>query len=171
MSEGAQGTALNGFGSGGFWADGQKLDQPSTGRPGTGQTGNSDSPDHTFRSEERRPSMTSATTVSSQNSWSKSIANRSGTNKKIAPYLHDDSRGSTRSSDVSIPSTLQREQTSSSRHNSVHISYTDGGPASPTSSRPLTPLPSSEVTPWVFQEFKVSFYTLSSLLWDWDDQY
>ena len=47
------------------------------------------------------------------------------------------------------------------RTNSVHA-RDDGRPVSPTSSRPRTPLPSSEVTPWVFQDFQVSTIRLCS---------
>lgn len=92
-------------------------------------TGDSDSPDPMFQ-DERRPSLaTSATTESSQTSMSKA-------------------------------STLP---VSSSRHGSIHASHhsRDNGrpPTSPTGSRPRTPLPSSDVTPWLFQDFKVSSNT------------
>ena len=155
MSEGPATLNTYGFSSGGFLGDAQtKLDSTYP-RPGTAQTGESDSPEPAFRNDERRPSITSATTVSSQNSWSKASVNKVGPNKKVAPFLSEDDGISSRTSDVSIPSTLHREQTNSSRHNSANTSFTDGGPVSPTSSRPLTPLPSSDVTPWLFQEFQV----------------
>ncbi|KAL6714616.1 hypothetical protein ACLMJK_008041 [Lecanora helva] len=120
-------------------------------------TGGSDSPDPNFRNDERRPSIaTSITTESSQTSVSKPSTSRGTPYKKVAGFFSDDGRQSSRSSDVSIPNMLQREQTaSSSRHGSIHTSRDEGRPpTSPINSRPRTPLPSSEVTPWLFQDFK-----------------
>lgn len=134
-------------------------------RPDTGGTGASDSSERQFYSDERRPSMASATTVSSQNSNSNSRASmgRGPRRMKIAGFFGDDSigRDSSRNSDASILTTGQREHSSSSvsqkdRHNSAHTFNGDGRPTSPANSRPRTPLPSSDVTPWLFQDFKVS---------------
>ena len=157
MSDESQSLDTHGFASSGLFGDGLfKSEAPFAPRPGTGQTADSDSPDMVSRGDDRRPSMTSATTVSSQNSWSKASAQKSGHSKKIPPFLSDLGRTSSKTSEISIPSTLQREQTRSSHHNSINTSYTDDSPQSPGGSRPLTPLPSSEVTPWLFQDFKVS---------------
>lgn len=125
-------------------------------RPDTGGTADSGSPDPMFLSNERRPSLASATTVSSQNSVSKTGTSREIPYKKVPDFLGEDGRQSSRSSETSIPSTIQREQTQSSRHGSTHTSRDEGRPISPGSSRPRTPLPSSDVTPWLFQDFKVS---------------
>ena len=121
-------------------------------------TEGSDSPDRLVYDDERRPSLASATTESSQTSGSKASASRGTPYKKVAGLFSDDGRQSSRSSDTSIPNALQREQTaSSSRHGSIHTSRDEGRiPTSPNSSRPRTPLPSSDVTPWLFQDFKVS---------------
>ena len=122
-------------------------------------TGRSDSPDATSRNDERRPSIaTSITTESSQTSVSKTSTSRGNPYKKVAGFFGDDERQSSRSSDTSIPNMLQREQTaSSSRHGSIHNSRDEGRPPiSPNDSRPRTPIPSSDVTPWLFQDFKVS---------------
>lgn len=125
-------------------------------------TGDSDSPDPMFLTlgDERRPSLaTSATTESSQTSLSKTSTNKTTPYRKVAGLFSDDGRQSSRSSDISISNTLQREQTSSSRHGSLHTRHTSGddgwGPNSPTNSRPRTPAPSSDVTPWLFQDYKV----------------
>ena len=125
-------------------------------RPGTGRTGHSVSPDPMFRGEERNPSTTSATTLGSQNSWSKASSRRqtAGPNKQIAPFLGDEGQMSSKSSETSLPNMLQREQTNSSRHSSTQNNNADSGMHSPTSSRPRTP-PSSDVVPWLFQDFKV----------------
>lgn len=144
------------FASSNFFNDGPpKLQLSPSFRP---DTSNSDSPDPMFRDNERRPSVASGTTESSQTSVSKASTNRGTPYKKVAGFFSDDGRQSSRSSDTSIPNTLQRELTaSSSRHGSIHTSRDDGRPpTSPTSSRPRTPLPSSDVTPWLFQDFKVS---------------
>ena len=143
-----------------FNTDAPKLQPLSSIRPDTSE---SEPRDVVWDNEERRPSLASATTESSQtsvsNSVSKASTNRSTPYKKVAGFFSDDGRQSSRSSDTSIPATLQREQTSSSTHGSLHHGSRDEGrpPTSPTGSGPLTPLPSSDVTPWLFQDFKVSF--------------
>lgn len=149
-----------------FYNDGPpKLQLSPSFRP---DTGDSDSPDPMFQ-DERRPSLaTSATTESSQTSISKASTNRGTPYKKVAGLFSEDGRKSSKSSETSLPNTLQREQTaSSSRHGSIHTSHhsRDDGrpPTSPSGSRPRTPLPSSEVTPWLFQDFKVSSSTFISM--------
>ncbi|KAL2057206.1 hypothetical protein ABVK25_002259 [Lepraria finkii] len=140
-----------------FNTDAPKLQPLSSIRPDTGE---SEPRDVVWDNEERRPSLASATTESSQtsvsNSISKASTNRGTPYKKVAGFFSDDGRQSSRSSDTSIPATLQREQTSGSKHGSLHHGSRDDRlpPTSPTGSRPLTPLPSSDVTPWLFQDFK-----------------
>ena len=143
--------------------DAPRLNLASSIRP---DTGDSEPREILFDNDERRPSL--ATTESSQTSVSNSVS-KTSTNtgratsfKKTGGVFSDEyGRQSSRSSDTSILATLQREQTSSSKHGSIrhghHSSRDDGHqPTSPTGSRPRTPLPSSEVTPWLFQDFKVS---------------
>ena len=108
------------------------------------------------RPDDRRPSAVSDTTVSSQNSTSKGSSHRNATHKKIAGFFGDDGRQSPRGSENSIPNSLQRETTQTSQKGSIQSNYHDGRPLSPNSSRPRSPLPSSDVTPWLFQDFKVS---------------
>lgn len=127
-------------------------------RPDTGRTGASDSPDTLFFGDERRPSMASATTVSSSNSNRRASTSKSTRHKKLANLFGEDE--SSRSSDTSILTTGRDQSTSSHCHadrkNSVNtINTIDGRPTSPSTSRPRTPLPSSDVTPWLFQDFKV----------------
>lgn len=125
--------------------------RPSTGRSTT------DSTDPLSRSDDKLQTMNSATTVSSGNSWSKANRRDTSFNRKIAPSIGDDGRMSSKSSEVSLPSTLQRATTNSSRHSSQSTRQDNGGMHSPTSSRPRTPFEnlSSDVTPWLFQDFKV----------------
>ena len=141
-----------------------KLHLSSSIRP---DTGDSEPRDPVFDNDERRPSL--VTTESSQTSVSNSVSKASthrGTPYKRGGFFSDDyGQQSSRSSDTSIPATLQREQTASSKHGSIrhghHGSRDDAtASASPTGSRPRTPLPSSDVTPWLFQDFKVSLHIL-----------
>ncbi|KAL8908405.1 MAG: hypothetical protein Q9207_000824 [Kuettlingeria erythrocarpa] len=110
--------------------------------------------------DDRRPSMASATTVSSQNSVpiSRASTSRGNLNKRLGAYFGDDGLDSSRGSDTSIPTTGRDHSTSSqtrkARHNSVQTNNTDRA-SSPSGSRPRSPLPSSEVTPWLFQDFKL----------------
>ena len=148
-----------------FFDDGHSKSQISPSfRPEHSGTG---FPDQLTYGDERRPSIASATTISSQNSNSNSRASISrGTRRsKIAGFFGDEGNGreSSRSSDTSMLTTGQREHSTSSashkdRHNSINAFSPDGRPLSPGNSRPRTPLPSSEVTPWLFQEFKVSIH-------------
>ena len=136
---------------------GKGQNQSPSARPDTRA---SDFADPMFYGNERRPSMASATTISSQNS---TPISRASTNhhRKIAGFFGDDGQDSSRSSDTSVMTSGQRDHSASSqsrknRHNSVQTNGTDGRPTSPPSSRPRSPLPSSDVTPWLFQDFKVS---------------
>ncbi len=117
-------------------------------------------------SDDRRPSVVSETTVSSQNSVSKASTTIGSANKKLHGIFGGEGRQSSRSSETSIPSALTREHTNSSQQGSIHSTYNDGRPLSPGSSRPRTPLPSSEVTPWLFQDFKVRNHLLFKCLFD-----
>ncbi|KAL8679863.1 MAG: hypothetical protein Q9186_003883 [Xanthomendoza sp. 1 TL-2023] len=135
-----------------------KPQPPATSRPDTRA---SDSFDPMFYTDDRRPSMASATTVSSQNSASisRTSTNRGTQHRRLGAFFGDDGQDSGRSSDTSILPAPRDHSTSSqsrkARHNSVQTNNTDGGrPGSPSSSRPRSPLPSSDVTPWAFQDFK-----------------
>ena len=137
---------------------GRKQAQSSL-RPSTGQSTTSEPPDPIFFPDDRRPSVISATSASSQASSSKPKNSRRVHNKKLVGFFGEDSRESSKSSDTSVATTNQRDHSTSShsrRNNSVYTNNSiDGRPASENSSRPRTP-PSSDVTPWLFQDFKVS---------------
>ena len=146
-----------------FFDDGQNKLQASPSFQS--DTGGTSSPDRATYGDDRRPSIASATTISSQNSNSNSRASisKGPRRSKIAGFFGDDGNGreSSRSSDTSILTTGQREHSTSSasqrdRNNSINAFNPDGRPLSPGNSRPRTPLPSSDVTPWLFQDFKVS---------------
>lgn len=125
-------------------------------RPGTEHAGISENYDPMFLTNDRRPSTTSTTTESSQNSALKGNLARKYGHKATA--THADGRQSSIGSETSA-FTGARDEASSShsrRTNSIQYSNDNARPISPSSSRPRTPLASSEVTPWLFQEFKVS---------------
>ncbi|KAL9127566.1 MAG: hypothetical protein Q9217_003583 [Psora testacea] len=124
------------------------------------RTRGTDSPSApTSQSHDRQPSIVSESTLNSQSSTSKAGTHKGTSCKKIAGFFGDDGRQSSISSETSIPNSLQlqRETTASSRHGSVQSNYADGRPLSPGSSRPRTPLASSDVTPWLFQDIKDVF--------------
>ena len=142
-------------------------------RPGTSRTAASDSPAEAFYSDERRPSVASATTISSQGS--KSSTSGRGFHKKLQNYFGDDFQGqdSGPASETSLPGKLRRNGSKGTagtvgasrqqrgRNNSCNTINTLERPESASSSRPRTPLPSSDVTPWIFQKFEVRcFLTL-----------
>ena len=135
------------------------MQYPTALRPGTGRTGMSDSPDALSFQDERRPSLASATTVSSQGSSSKVSESR---RKKLAGFFGEEPSGqeSQRNSESSIPMAGQRTESSHSyrdRNNSLQANNNNDSQAiSPAVSRPRTPLPSSDVVPWLFQNFQVS---------------
>ena len=157
MGDGLPALSTHGLTSSSFFNDGSSKAQPSPSfRPDSGRTADSESPDPMFMSNDRRPSLASATTIDSQNSLCKASTSKGTPYKKVTGFFGDEYRQSPRSSDTNIPSTVQREQTASSRHGSSHTSRDEGRPISPSSSRPRTPLPSSDVVPWVFQDFTVS---------------
>ena len=157
MDDGLPALSSHRLTSSNFCNDGlAKAQRSQSFRPDSRRTAESESPDPMFLHNDRRPSLASATTFDSQNSVSRASTSRGTPYKKVAGFFGDEGRQSPRSSDTSIPSTLQREQTGSSWHGSRHTSRDESRPISPSSSRPRTPLPSSEVVPWLFQDFKVS---------------
>ncbi|KAK5115157.1 hypothetical protein LTR85_009915 [Meristemomyces frigidus] len=113
--------------------------------------------------EDRRPSIASATTVSSSGSKS-SISGR--VHKKLQGFFGEDvlpqpgrNGGSRQNSETSsmqggVLPAFAPGGGARNRNNSMNDAMLRSGPPSPSSSRPRTPAPgpSSEVTPWVFQD-------------------
>lgn len=132
-------------------------------RPGTGLTGNtnaSDSPADIYFGDERRPSVASVTTASSQGS--KSSVSRQGIHKKLQTFFGEDFPGRD-GSDTSLPSHGKDARSHSfarSHRERNHSSATDRTQrdASPGSSRPRTPIPSSDVVPFLYQDSQVSSF-------------
>ncbi|KAI9671594.1 MAG: cysteinyl-tRNA synthetase [Trizodia sp. TS-e1964] len=141
--------------SGSFYDDSTDPPHPSPSfRPATGRTGASDSPEPLLFGDERRPSVASAATGSSTSS---SVGR--GFHKKLQGFFGEDPSSQTPyGSETSLP-IYGREHSSFShrreRKGSAATAHSFAGrPASPANSRPRTPIPSSEVTPWAYQEFQ-----------------
>lgn len=132
-------------------------------RPGTSRTYASEPLELDYNGDHRRPSVASATTISSQGSKS-STGGRF--RKKLKGFFGEDY----------LPGDSKLESDNGSQHptkksslSEQHIfrerANSDGarsppqrliGESSPQRPRPRAPLPSSEITPWVFQSFNVS---------------
>jgi adenylate cyclase len=65
-------------------------------------------------------------------------------------HSHGENGGSRSDSDPSFR--RSRTDSASSKHLSEHTRTRPGSPSAP---RPSTPLPSSDVVPWMYQQFKV----------------
>lgn len=134
-------------------------------RPGTGLTGNTTASDSTpdpYSKDERRPSVASVTTASS--SGSKSSVNRGGIHKQLKTFFGDDFPGKD-ASDTSLPShgkDVRSHSFARSQRERNHSSATDNTQrdVSPAGSRPRTPVPSSDVVPFLYQDSQVSAFVL-----------
>ncbi|KAI1756579.1 protein phosphatase 2C [Xylaria castorea] len=115
---------------------------------------NNDSPDFGYFDDQRRPSLASIATASSQGS--KNSSGRGGL-KKLQGFFGEEFPGRD-GSETSLPPVppLAKEQRSYSfgrrraRNDSNATDHTRE--PSPTSSRPRTPIPSSDVVPFLYQE-------------------
>jgi hypothetical protein len=128
---------------------------PMPRRPMTSRTETSESMDSPWRmqyDDERRPSVASSGTIGSQESQLKTGSSKASLGKKIGGFFAGD-EGSGRSTRQASELNLSRQTT---RSGSTPIGF-DGRPVSPGNSRPRTPqaAPSSDVAPWVFQDFEV----------------
>jgi adenylate cyclase len=157
-ASGANGQAMSSSVWGSFFNDDIAQLSPGFGRPGSGKDDGI-----LFAGDDRRPSVASATTVSSSGSKS-SISRGGGFHKRLQNVFGEEFPADSRqNSDTSLTAPYvgdtQSMRGTRNRNNSVNntlgSSY-NSRPGSPASSRPRTPLPSSEVTPWDFQDFKVS---------------
>jgi adenylate cyclase len=137
----------------------------ATFRPGTGRTFASEPVDFDYNRDDRRPSVASATTISSQGSKS-STGGRF--RKKLQGFFGDEYLPSGESKQEqeqdtrslssrpgSIDQFKARERANSDgARNIPERSQDDTSSLHP--SRPRTPLPSSEITPWLYQSYNVS---------------
>ncbi|KAI9775715.1 MAG: cysteinyl-tRNA synthetase [Geoglossum umbratile] len=130
-------------------------------RPGSGRSGLSDSPEGPFFGDERRPSVASVTT-SASSTGSKSSVGRSfhkklhgffGEEFPMRDYGHN-------SSETSLPvhgSTGKEHMPRSNHRNNSTPGFTANSavprPSTPGGSRPRTPVPSSDVVPFLYQDY------------------
>ena len=118
-------------------------------RPSTSKLGTTDSPDlEPF--DARRPSIASATTVSSQGSKSSSTGARF--QKSLKSFFGDDPQSDSRKgSQTNL--TEQERNGKDMGQNKVRNDSAKTQNTIQEAPRPQTPLPSRDVTPWSFQEF------------------
>ncbi|TVY20554.1 Adenylate cyclase, partial [Lachnellula arida] len=123
-------------------------------RPGTAFTGNtaaSDSPADMEFGYERRPSVASVTTASSTGSKS----SRGGIHKSLKNVFGDEFTGKD-GSESSLPQSRRSHSFARSHRERNLSSATDNTQrdrdGSPASSRPRTPVPSSDVVPFLYQD-------------------
>jgi adenylate cyclase len=140
-----------------FYDDSDSLHQSS---PTLRRVETAESIDAPWHGDDRRPSVASSETFGSQESGVR--GGLTTYHKKFAGFFGEDPVG--RSFKQSSETTLASGSTLSLRARNNSVRTGDGRGVSPTSSRPRTPLPSSEVTPWIFQNFNVSRLTVF-LLW------
>ncbi|KAE8144587.1 hypothetical protein BDV25DRAFT_166492 [Aspergillus avenaceus] len=128
-------------------------------RPGTGRTYASEPVEFDYNGDHRRPSVASATTVSSQGSKS-SAGGRF--RKRLQGFFGDEylTGDSKTESDNGVQHAPMKPSLSE-QHKFRERANSDGAQSPPgripgessLRPRPRTPLPSSEITPWVFQSF------------------
>lgn len=136
-------------------------------RVATGRTGSAESPDVGYfgLQDERRPSVVSTTTTGS--TGSRGSANKAAFHKKLQGFFGDDFGGRD-GSDSSLPPGIGKEQRSQqqqqqqpqyarpSRARKASVASAHSArDTSPTTSRPRTPVPSSDVVPFLYQEAEV----------------
>lgn len=128
-------------------------------RPGTGFTFASEPTHIDCNRDHRRPSVASATTISSQGSRSSTSGKF---RKRLQGFFGDEYQGS---GDSKQDLDSGRQSQNSRRKSGDKFKFREraNSDVSPNMSerrsdlsRPDTPLPSSEITPWVYQSFNVS---------------
>lgn len=136
-------------------------------RPGPTQNPpGSDSPEVAFFNDERRPSVASVTTTASSQA-SKSSGHRGGM-RKLQGFFGEEFPGRD-SSETSLPPSFAGKETRSHSYSHTPRPHRDRNysnatdhtrDASPSSSRPRTPVPAPEVVPFLYQEAEVRLLTI-----------
>ncbi|KAF6830796.1 adenylate cyclase (protein phosphatase 2C) [Colletotrichum plurivorum] len=130
--------------------------RPPTNRIAHQSSGSQDSPDAAYFGDERRPSLASITTLSSQGS--KTSIRRGGL-QKLQGFFGEEFPGRD-GSESSLHSNSGRDRSRSYSHSrptrdrnySNATDHARDREASPSSSRPRTPVPAPEVVPFLYQE-------------------
>lgn len=131
-----------------YFNDAAPRESQSQVRPDTARTNISDSPD--FDADARRPSIASATTISSTGSRGSAVNGRF--HKSLKGFFGEDPTDSRKGSTANLPDQVQPNLAAEKppqRSGSVQTQNT-------AEERPKTPAPppSSEVTPWAYQNFE-----------------
>lgn len=138
-------------------------------RPTNNPTG-SESPEAAYFNDERRPSIASVTTTASSQA-SKSSGQRGGL-RKLQGFFGEEFPGRD-SSETSLPPSLGGKESRSHSYSHTPRPHRDRNysnatdhtrDASPSSSRPRTPVPAPEVVPFLYQEAEVRLAFCSSCL-------
>lgn len=125
----------------------------------------SDSPDAAYFDDERRPSIASVTTTASSQA-SKSSGPRGGI-RKLQGFFGEEFPGRD-SSETSLPPSYAGKESRSHSYSHTPRPHRDRNysnatdhtrDASPSSSRPRTPVPAPEVVPFLYQEAEVCIYS------------
>ncbi|EEP76184.1 hypothetical protein UREG_01033 [Uncinocarpus reesii 1704] len=132
-----------------FFNDSSEFETSPSLRPATAQSVVSNSPDLGYDNDGRRPSIASVATGSSGGSRSTGSARF---HKRLQGFFGDEYQDGV-SMERSISNRVPSIAPSRDRHNSLNSSNALERRPSPNLSAPRTPLPSSEVTPWEFQDF------------------
>ena len=106
-------------------------------QPNSSRTNTSDGPDTLYDQDIRRPSAASGNTVSSQGSGSKSSGGKF--HKSLKGFFGDEPNGSRQASVTNLPA--------------QNNGKAGKGSDNLETSRPHTPVPSADVTPWAYQNF------------------
>lgn len=127
-------------------------------RPANGRSGGTEYADISYFDDDRRPSVASVATASSQGSQSSTSR---AFHKKLTGFFGDEYRDRTtvesqESNALGVAGPGRSSTESHQRNNSVATNSTGDGRTASPSSRPRTPMPSSEVAPWVYQDTEVS---------------
>lgn len=129
-------------------------------RPVQTPSSQNDSPDAAYFNDERRPSVASITTTAS--SQASKNSGRGGF-RKLQGFFGEEFPGRD-SSDTSLPPSVPGKEHRSHSYSRPHrdrnySNATDHArDASPSSSRPRTPVPASDVVPFLYQEAEVSAF-------------
>lgn len=134
--------------------------RPPTNRIAPQSSGSQDSPDAAYFGDERRPSLASITTLSSQGS--KTSIRRGGL-QKLQGFFGEEFPGRD-GSESSLHSSSGKDRSRSYSHSrptrdrnySNATDHQRDREGSPSSSRPRTPVPAPEVVPFLYQEADVS---------------
>ena len=129
--------------------------RPSIARPEISELAGSPVQRRASHRDDRRPSVASSSTIGSQDSGFAGMGRTP--HKKLGSFFHDD--GSNQSPKQGSQSSISGRPP---HHRSRNNSFQNADRGVSPNSRPRSPLPSSDVVPWLFQDHKVRSTSPSS---------